>query len=207
MKYVLVEKHTSDLSDEEIDELSVLANTCFYLRTVSHETVREIFFSDGRIYNFIFEHEDEPVAFFQAKDLPKIDSVYFFSASVHPDYRGEGIHPWVTDYRLEHYKKQGRKYAGARSMNPLMIKNLVGKGFFLPTKENPELLQKAKDILVAIEGSNLGIKDDFVIPRKNTIQYPNALDVEESDNSEINDFISGHMDIKKGDRLFLIREI
>lgn len=207
MEFDIVKKYTAELDNNEMYLLVDLVNTCFYKKTVPNKLVEELFFSDLKICNFIVEHEGKNIGLFQAKDLPQIESVYFSSASILPKYRGKGIHPTLVDYRLSHYRDSGRKYAGAMSMNPSVIKNLVKSGFFLPAKSNPELLQKAKKIITEMEGNDLKIRDDFVIPHQSIKDFPNLADIGTCDDAEINRFINGHMDIEKGDRLFLVRKI
>jgi hypothetical protein len=207
MGFEIVKKYTADLEEMEIGTLSDLVNKCFYLGTLPQETVREIFFSDGDLYNFIVADKGEPIGLFQSKDLSAIEASYIFSASVRPYYRGRGIFPQLIDVKIDCYRSRERGYIGARSMNPLVIEKLIRRGFHNPVEEDPELLKKAKEILTAMEGNNLGIRDDFVIPRKGTSKYPNALDIGECDDPEISAFITAHMDIRNGDRLFLIREM
>ena len=207
MGFEIVKKYTADLTEKEMNALSELVNKCFYFSTVPKETVKEIFFSDSELYNFIVKDKNEPIGLFQSKDLPSIDASYIFSASVRPDYRGKEIFPLLMDVKIDCYRSRERNYIAARSMNPLVIKKMIKRGFHDPVEEDPELLKKAKEILTIIEGSNLGIRNDFVIPRKGTSKYPNVLDIGECDNPEIGAFIAAHMDIKKGDRLFLIREL
>jgi N-acetylglutamate synthase-like GNAT family acetyltransferase len=205
MEFDIVKKYTAELTSAEIHTLTSLVNDCFYKNTVNEMEVQHIFFSDLEICNLIIEDKNDLVGLFQVKDLPKLESVYFFSASVRKDYRNRGLHSEMIDYRIAGCKNLGRKYASARTMNPVVIGNMVKKGFFLPQTENPELLRKAKEILIELEGSDLGLTDDFVIKRKNTTKYPNLMDTEECSNPEVNTFMAAHME--EGDRLFLIRKV
>jgi len=207
MEFDIVKKYTAEMDHIETYLLSTLVNTCFYKKTVPNKTVEEIFFSDPKLLNFIIEDQGEKIGLFQSKDLPKIESAYIFSVSVRPDYRGRGIAKEMIDKKVDYYKSKSRKYIGTRSMNPSIIEVFVKKGFFLPETKNEELLGKAKEILYEIEGSSMGIGDDFVIPRKHTVKYPNSVDVGECRDSKIADFINTHMDAKNGDRLFLARKL
>lgn len=203
----MVEKSARHICEEEEDVLAAMLNDSFYNGRCSDSEIHEIFFSRDDMYNFIAEDDGEVVGVFQALDLPKIDCFYLYADAIRKDHRGRNIYPWSIDYRINHAKSLGRSYMGLRSMNPLALCAMVDKGFYLPVERNEELLRKAKEMLVEVEGSDLEIGDNFVIPRKAVSKYPNVENTGRSYNPVLSKFIKENMDIAAGDRLFLVKKL
>jgi hypothetical protein len=207
--YQLEGVYNYDLEDNGFDphKLSQEMNEGMYDGAHSTGRIKELFFDNPEIYNFILKDGDNIPLVMQIIDIPKIHAKYLFAIEVSKNYREKGFSKFmINNYLLD----INRSLIGLRSLNPILISSLVkNHGFKLPThmtkQEKQDYLKKSKEILISVEGFDLGIQDNFIIPNGHTSNYPSYPEMPKSKNTEVREFMKENM--KPNDKLFMVRTL